>query len=136
MTLANQPPVFTIAITSGSPTAVRLGEMGVFPRAAGGATTFTATPSWTWGGYVWTGIRSNRDETGLTILGSALPTWYLEVSTPGQIEEDAYTMASPDEFVVIEVDHRNRRNYTDDDLKVLVKEVLMPADTDYVLGLV
>lgn len=134
--VSSPAPVLTAAITSGAPTGVRIGELGLFPTEAGGTTNFSATPQWTWGGYVWTGIRSGVNESGLTILGSALPTWYLEVSTPGQIEEDAYTMASPDEFVVIEADHRNRRNYADADLKVLVKEVFMPADTDYVLALV
>jgi NAD(P)H-flavin reductase len=75
------------------------------------------------------------NETGLTVRLKTKPGWYLGVSSPGAVEEDAYTMASPDEFVVLEVDHRNYNNYTERALETLVREVLLPADVDGVLGL-
>lgn len=119
---------FQVAVTSGTPTAVRVGELGL---SISGLTLWP----WRWGGVVRTGLRSQMNETGLTVYILARPGFYLGVGSPSSIEEDAYTMASPDEFVVVEVDHRNPTNYTEQDLKALVREVLLPADVDGVLGL-
>lgn len=126
---------FQVALTSGTPTAVRLGEMGLHPTGTNGLADLTTLWPWRWGGVVRTGLRGQQNETGLTVAGRTKPGWFLGVSSPGLVEEDAYTMASPDEFVVVEVDHRNPAHYTEQDLKALVREVLLPADVDGVLGL-
>lgn len=126
---------FQVAVTSGTPTAVRLGEMGLHPMNTDGVASLAAIWPWRWGGVVRTGLRGQQDETGLTVSARAKPGWFLGLSSPGLVEEDAYTMASPDEFVVVEVDHRNPANYTEQDLKALVREVMLPADVDGVLGL-
>lgn len=133
LTLTTTPATFTVAITSGSPDAVRLGLMGLCPMMTDGTPSLSALWPWAWGGVVQTGLRSGLNETGLTIYASARPGWYLGVSTPGSVEEDAYTLASPDDFVVVEVDHRNYSNYSENDLATLVTGVLLPADVDGVL---
>lgn len=126
---------FAIAVNSGSPTNVRLGEMGLCPMAADGTANLSGLWPWKWGGIVFTGLRSQASETGLKVYALTKPGFYVGVSSPDSVEEDAYTMASPDEFVVLEVDHRNSANYTKQDLEALVRDVLLPADVDGVLGL-
>jgi hypothetical protein len=126
---------FQLAVTGGTPQRVTLGEMGLCPMTTDTAPNLAALWPWRWGGIVATGLRSRQNETGLAVRFKTKPGWFLEVSTVGHVEEDAYTMASPDEFVVLEVDHRNYTNYTERTLNTLVREVLLPADVDGVLGL-
>lgn len=126
---------FQLAITSGTPTRVKLGEMGLCRSLATGAADLAGLWPWRWGGIVGTGLRSLQNEAGLSVWLKTKPGWYLGISSPGLVEEDAYTLASPDEFVVLEVDHKNPTNYTERALKTLVREVLLPADVDGVLGL-
>lgn len=126
---------FQAAITSGTPTAVRVGEMGLCPNGTNGLPNLTALWLWRWGGIVKTGLRSRVNETGLTLFTPTKPGFFVGVTCPESVEEDAYTMASPDEFVVVEVDHRNPRNYTAEDLGTMVRDVFLPADVTGVLGL-
>lgn len=129
------PTTFTLAITSGTPTAVRLGDLGLCPTGTDGTPTFASMFPWRWGGVVFTGLRSGVNETGLTVYDSAKPGWYVGVSYPESAEEDSYSMASPDELVVVEVDHRNPAYYNKSDLTALVRGVLLPADVEGILGL-
>lgn len=126
---------FTVTINSGTPTQVFLGSLSLCPTGVDGSPVLAQIQPWRWGAVVRTGLRSRSDETGLTLLASARPGWYLGLSTPDSAEEDAYTMASPDEFVVVETDHRNTTNYTEQDLETLVRDVMLPADVDGALGL-
>lgn len=126
--------VLQVTITAGTPTAVRLGAMGLCPNTPAGTPDLAALWTWRWGGIVKTGLRSARNETGITLLGSTKPGFYVGVTCPESVEEDAYTMGSPDEFVVVEVDHRNPANYTTQDLGTLVRDVLLPADVTGILG--
>lgn len=125
----------TPAITTGLPTQVRLGLLGLCPTGTNGDPILAEIAPWRWGAVVRTGLRSRSDEAFLTVLASARPGWYLGVSSPDSVEEDAYTMASPDEFAVIEADHRNPTNYTEQDLERLVRDVMLPADVDGALRL-
>jgi hypothetical protein len=127
--------IITPAITSGTPTQVRLGLMGLCPTGTDGNPVLASIAPWRWGALVRTGLRSRSDESGLTLLASARPGWYLGLSSPDSVEEDAYTMTSPDEFTVVEADHRNPTNYTEQDLERLVRDVLLPADVDGALRL-
>lgn len=122
-------------LTGTTLTAARVGELGLCPMATTGLPDLATLWPWRWGAIVRTGLRSRVNETGLTVYAKTKPGWYLEVSSTEIVEEDAYTMASPDEFVVLEVDHRNPSNYTAEDLETLVREVLLPANVDGVLGL-
>lgn len=126
---------FQLAVTAGAPDRVKLGEMGLCPMTTATAPNLAAIWPWRWTGIVATGLRSGRNESGLGLFLKTKPGWFLEVATVGHIEEDAYTMASPDEFVVLEVDHRNYTNYTERTLNTLVRDILLPADVDGVLGL-
>lgn len=119
---------FQVALSSGTPTALRIGELGLTPMNTDGTQDLGIIWPWRWGGVVRTGLRSRIDESGLTVSLSARPSWHLGLSNPGDVEEDPYTLASPDEFLVIETDHRNPANYSEQDLAVLVRDVLLPAD--------
>jgi hypothetical protein len=127
---------FELGIVSGSPTGVFLGDLGLAPQVLSGASpSLGALWPWRWGGVVHTGLRSGMNETGLTVLRRAHPGWFVGVGSPESAEEDPYTMASPEEYVVVEVDHRNPANYTEQELAALVRDVLLPADVDGLLGL-
>lgn len=125
---------FTPAITSGSPTAIRLGGLGLCLHTSAGVPITGSMFPWRWGGIVFTGLRSGVDESGLTVYASTSPGWALGVTYPESAEEESYSMAFPDELVVVEVDHRNTAYYTKDDLTTLVRSVLLPADVEGVLG--
>jgi hypothetical protein len=135
LTSPSESTTFQLAVNSGTPDRVRLGGMSLCRVGTDGLLVLGSPYQWRWGGMVRTGLRSEADESDLMVYERARPGWYLGVSAFGSVEEDAYTMAFPDEFVVVEVDHRNP-NYTERDLETLVSDVLLPADTDGVLGLI
>jgi hypothetical protein len=123
-------------LTGSSLTGVRLGYAGLYPIHRTGVLDYSVSPQLKWGGLIQSGFRSGVNETGLTVYANSLSGFYLGLGYPGIYENDDYTMASPDDFVVVEVDHRNYAFYSEADLKALVRDHLIPADTNYVLGFV
>jgi hypothetical protein len=115
--------------------AVRLGYGGINSRTLTGAISLTLA-RWRWGGLVKTALLAGTAETGLKVYNGATHGFYLGAGYPGILENDAYPMASPKDFLVVEVDNRNGTNYSNDDIKDTTRDYLIPADTDYLLEFV
>jgi hypothetical protein len=124
-----------VSTITGSPSKVMLGELSLCPTSLDGVPTLASPYPWRWGGVIRTGLRSASNESGLTVYRRAYPGWFLGVGSIDSSEEDSYTMTSPDEYIVVEADHRNSANYTEQELAALVRDVLLPADVDGILGL-
>lgn len=139
LTIPSGLPIFTLTRTAGTLNAVLMGGAALFGRTVAGVLNSSAV--WKWGGLIPDTLRGNQpgggsaNSTGLSIYAKTVPGWFLGVSGPGLVEEDSYTMASPDEFVVLEVDHRNTRNYSEKTFKTVVTDYLSPANVDTLLGL-
>lgn len=122
--------------TVGTIRAVRLGRAGLAIRTASGAIQTGALNKFRFGGLILTATRSGIAETALTVYADGYPSYYLGFSNPGTYENDAYTIITPVDFVVLDLDHRNYGNYSETDLKNIARDYLIPVDTEYVIGFV
>ncbi len=120
----------------GTLNAVRWGRAGLASRNKAGVLSLGVMPSAKFGGLIKTAFRSGLAETGLTVYKDSYHGFFLGFGYPGTFENDDYTIVSPDDFVALDIDHRNYANYSEQDLKILARDYLMPYDCEYILGFI
>lgn len=129
---------FTVTVSQavGTLNAVRHGRAGLASRDKSGNLVLGALPKVRFGGLILTNFRSDTSESGLTVYQDGYPGFYMGFGYLGTYENDDYPMASPDDFVVIDVDHRNYGQYSELEVKNLAQDQIIPVDTEYVIGFV
>lgn len=115
---------------------VRLGSGGLSGRTVAGAVDLTALARWKWGGLIKTTFLSQTAESGLTVYGGPYHGFYINIGYPGLFENDPYSITAPKNLVVAEVDNRNVSNYSNTDIKNIVRDYLIPVDADYLIEFV
>ena len=116
--------------------AVRLGYTGLFPMTASGVPAVGLAPTWKWGGLIKTQFPTPNEETTAVVSQGVWPGWFAGITDVNAYENDTYTMASPSDFFVLELDHRNTLNYSESAIRTLAAEHLAPVDADIILGFV
>lgn len=132
ITGATSGVTFTLTPTAPVPVVARLGEAVV----VNSRTERGVNHEWKWGGLIRRGLYEGYDQPDITVYKDGVAGWFLGFGYPGIIENDSYTITSPEDVVVFETQHNNTNNYTETDIKKIVRDRLVPTNVPVVIGFV
>ena len=101
---------------------------------------FNFINNWKYGGLIQERLRTGVPKLGAggaddeTLVDSGGIGLMVDLSTPGVLDIDDFVFVGPDDALIVDLVHFNPENFSEEAIKVLARDHLMPVDVDYVLS--